>query len=478
MRNTCIKYAVLFALTGIFTGCSSPSYIDKADENAVARTSFSKVLYHIHDTYNSEPPKCLAVLPLNAPKDRVSTANNISLDQTETVRRALYAHLSPQGKYDVEIPRVDFVLKQMSDAGRNNLSLVGEKLNCDALIVGEVTEYGSSYFALYSRVAVGADLKMIRASDGELLWEGQHVAESHGGEFPLSPVGLAMGLIDAAKNVDEEQVFRMIDDLARRLVKTIPDNRVAVLEEQISPVQVAVRRLPEKAKTANNFLSVLADEPQNEQKVTLIEAIKEGLFDDDGTRKLYDALILLDPNDVESHSRYSRYLAEQGDYSGALGSIETALGLDGRDHAMHFLKANILIKSNDLDGADAAIVRAVALDDSKAVYFNGLGYVNSVRGNSERALAAYRMALKRDPANGFAYYNTGVTLFNLSDMEAAADAFYGAGLAYFKSGDYGQVEKIAADLKDLASRGLDLEVEIQTLEKALETLTKGEGKDV
>ena len=87
------------------------------------------------------------------------------------------------------------------------------------------------------------------------------------------------------------------------------------------------------------------------------------------------------------------------------------------------------------------------------------------------------MALKRDPVNGFAYYNTGVSLFNLGDMEEAADAFYGAGLAYLKTGGYGQAEKAVADLKDLASQGLDLKQEIEVLEEALKALTKGEGKD-
>ena len=466
------------ALAGLLAGCAIPSYVDKADEGAFSGNPFSKVVYHVHEAYNSEPPECVAVLPFKTPKDGTSTADDISLDQTETVRRALYAHLSPQGKHDVEIPRVDFVLKQMSEADRNDLSLVGEKLNCDALVIGEVTEYGSNYFALYSRVAVGADIKMIRASDGALLWEGQHVAESHGGEIPLSPVGLAMGLIDAAMNVNEEQVFRMIDDLARRLVKTIPDNRIAVLEEQLSPVKVAARKSPQEARTANDFLMALADEPRDKKKAALIKAIKTGRFDDAGTRELHEALIALAPKDAKSHSRYARYLAEHGDYDGALKSAEASLSLNGRDHAMHFLKANVLIKTDDLDGADAAIVQAVALDDSNAVYFNGLGYVNSVRGNTERALAAYRMALKRDPANGFAYYNTAVTLFNLGDMEGAADAFYGAGLAYLKTGGYGQAEKTVADLKGLASQGVDLSEEIQVLEEALKTLAKGEGEDV
>ena len=88
------------------------------------------------------------------------------------------------------------------------------------------------------------------------------------------------------------------------------------------------------------------------------------------------------------------------------------------------------------------------------------------------------MALDRDPTNGFAYYNMGVTLFNDGDTDEAANAFYGAGLAYLKTGKYGQAEKALADLKDLASQGMDVSEEIKTLEDALGALTKGEKKDV
>jgi tetratricopeptide (TPR) repeat protein len=139
---------------------------------------------------------------------------------------------------------------------------------------------------------------------------------------------------------------------------------------------------------------------------------------------------------------------------------------------MHFLKARTLIKLEDLKGADGAIVEAIALDNDNAQYFNALGYVNSLKGRHERALAAYRMTLDRDPANGFAYYNIGVTLLNQGDLKNAADAFYGAGLGYLKTSDYGQAEKAIVDLKSLAAEGVELAEEIQALEAAMKKLLK------
>ena len=167
----------------------------------------------------------------------------------------------------------------------------------------------------------------------------------------------------------------------------------------------------------------------------------------------------------------------KGDYSKALQQADKSLVLDDSAHATHFLKGRLLIKLDDLNGADKAIVKAAALDENNADYLNGLGYVNSLRGKDDRALAAYQIAIKRDPYNGFAYYNTGVTLHNKGDLEEAADAFYGAGLAYIKTKNYGPATKALTDLKGLADSGLDRSKEIKTLEDVLKSLTKGEDHD-
>ena len=457
-------------------GCTGPSFVDKANGDETATNTFSdRVLFHVHDAYKEKPPGCVAILPFETPNGSESNSKNISLDQTQTVRRALYAHLSPQGKRDVEIPRVDFVISQLSVADLDNYAVIGEQLGCDAVIAGNITEYGSNYFGIYSKVAVGADLKMFRAVNGTLLWEGEHVATSHGGEIPFSPFGLAAGIVKAATNLNEEQILRVVDDLTRRLVSTIPDNRIAILEEPLSPIQLAVRKKPADAKTAKEFLAALKDTPREGQEAAMSAAIDAGHFKDGGNRELYEALIALAPDNAEPHARYARYLVDQGDYQSALRRLDTSLDLNSRVPDTHFVKARTLIKLNDLKGADEAIIEAISLDSSNPKYFNALGYVNSLSGNTDRALAAYRMTLNRDPANGFAYYNIGVILLDQGDPENAADAFYGAGLAYLKTGYYGQANKVLLDLKDLASQGGDLNEEIQTLENALKRTTS-EGK--
>jgi len=464
------------SLAWLLAGCAGPSYIDKGKDGASSSgNDFNNVIFQVHDAYKQSPPDCVAVMPFETSSKDSNEA--ITVDQTETVRRAFYAHLAPQGKRDIELPRINFVLSKMSESEQTNLKDVGEKLNCEALVQGQVTEYGSNFYGVYSKVAVGADLKLIRATDGKILWEGSHVAQSHGGSVPLSPIGLAMGIFDASNNVREEQIYRIIDDLARRLVSTIPDDQVAVLDEPLTPVKVASSKAEPKAGSIEEFMASLDEKTPEEQKTTLLAAIKDERFGADQSAPLFKKLVTIAPDDPSGHSSFANYLVGQGDYSTALQQAEQSLALDDKGHATHFLKGRILIKLDDLDRADQAIVKAAALDDTNAGYLNGLGYVNSLRGNDERALAAYQLAIERDPSNGFAYYNTGVTLHNMGDMEQAADAFYGAGLAYIKTGNYGPATKALTDLKDLAASGSERSEEIKTLEDALKSLTKGEDRD-
>ena len=121
----------------------------------------------------------------------------------------------------------------MLDKVKGDRKALAEQIKCGTLIEGEINEYGTTFLAVYSRVAVGADLKMIRAADGALLWEGHHTAVSHGGSIPLDPVGIAMAVLDAASNIRDEQILRVTDDLTRRLVSTIPDEKVIALDDPV-----------------------------------------------------------------------------------------------------------------------------------------------------------------------------------------------------------------------------------------------------
>ncbi len=221
--------AIALAATVMLSGCLTPSYVDRNKEDPnLAANVLNSVVFEVHPAYGKRPPACIAVLPFTADTD--GDANEeVTAEQAEGVRRAMYAHLAPQGKRDIELSVIDSYLDGLPSDQQRDYRRIGADLDCDAIMLGSVMRYGSTFFGIYSRVAVGAEVRIIRAADGKVLWEGNHLAQSHGGTVPLTPIGAAIGIIEAATNVRSEQLDRVTDDLARRLVHTIPDNRVMMV---------------------------------------------------------------------------------------------------------------------------------------------------------------------------------------------------------------------------------------------------------
>lgn len=401
------RVAILAVLA--LAACGTPSYVDRGQGEEPSGFHPNEVVFTLHQRFRAAPPSCVAVLPLD-----IRVPENDAADQAPLVRRVLFGHLAPQGRRGVPLARVDHVLAGLSVAERADPHRLGEALGCDALLSGEVVRYGSEFLGVYSRVAVGARLRLVRAATGEVLWEGEHVAVSHGGSLPLSPVGLALGIVDAAANVSDEQRLRLTDDLARRLVSTIPDAPPSALDDPV------------------------AETPK------LVDAVPPG--------------------------ERAEALAAAGDYAGALAAADRLVAAEPGSAAGHFLRGRMLLKLDRGPEAEAAMIRAAALDGGNPRVLDGLGHVNALAGRSDRALAAYAMAIAADRADGFAWYNSGVLLQAEGRAAEAGDAFYGAGLAYLKRGDYGMAGKALAALRELHGSGLDLGREITTIESALGAL--------
>jgi Flp pilus assembly protein TadD len=384
----------------LLAGCSVPSFVNKG-EGESSLIGLNDVTFQVTDSFKQAPPDCVAVLPFTA-------LPTIAPEDVAKVRLSFFAHLSTQSKRTIRLERVDHELA-LSAGDRKAL---GERLKCGALIEGKVSQYGATFLGIYSRVAVGIDLKMTRASDGHLLWEADHVAVSHGGSVPLDPVGVAMGVVDAVTNIRDEQILRITDDATRRLVSTIPDNRVSALDDPDDQTVSPSRPAPQTTEMA------------------------EMLF-------------------------------ANGDTPAALSVINRILATNPDDAKAWFLKGRLLMLDQNFAQAEPAFIRAVSIDPGNAKFLNGLGAVNAAKGNLDRALAAYEMALAANPANGFAWYNSAVIYYNQGKLAEASDGFYAAGLAYAKNADYAKAERALSDLNDLAKAGVPLAQKISALQNAI-----------
>ncbi|HTX49393.1 MAG TPA: tetratricopeptide repeat protein [Caulobacteraceae bacterium] len=201
-------------------GCSSPSYVDASKDWASPNTLTNEVVFKVLPGFDAPKPDCVAVLPLTADK-------GISAKEAEAIRAAIYEHLAPRVR---EVPLADV----------DRLAADLPALHCAAVIEGKVTHYGSTFLGIVSHVDVGADLKMRRVADGRLIWEGSHIASSLDGGIPIDPISAATSLFSAFTNVRGEQSARLTDDLARRLVSTIPPMTLPSLADPGKPPTVKV----------------------------------------------------------------------------------------------------------------------------------------------------------------------------------------------------------------------------------------------
>jgi Flp pilus assembly protein TadD len=165
------------------------------------------------------PPTSVAVLPFTQEKGEELGA--------EVVRRSFFNHLSSKKFKDVELYRVDTLLRAQGittaeEAAKKTPQELARILQVDALVYGHVSDYGRMIAATVSQVVVGLSATMVDGRDGSVLWKITKTSRQVGGSIPLSPIGLAMGAINAALNIRAVELLRGADDVCRKIVATLP----------------------------------------------------------------------------------------------------------------------------------------------------------------------------------------------------------------------------------------------------------------
>ncbi len=268
MKNALYVLCLGVVIFGLSSCMSTPVFINEDDPEAnVEGVNVSPVHFRSSKEFKSSPPDCIAVLPLKSNLKPASVKMNdqsikpavLTADQLKEIRWILYSHLAPFPYKDVELARVDEILKD--SVFEEDFYKFGE---CDALLTGEITVYDTEFLGFYSQTSVGANLKLIKSKDNSILWKGRHIATSHAGGLPITPVDIALGIYNASTNIKDEQVVRVIDDLFRRLLSTWGNKNVVspktiLVKKKVSPYSVTSKKLvirsgPGKSYAAKSML--------------------------------------------------------------------------------------------------------------------------------------------------------------------------------------------------------------------------------
>jgi hypothetical protein len=165
------------------------------------------------------PPKSIAILPFGN-KTEVEGID-------EFVRTTVYSHLTPHPYKDIELHEVDRRLKRYHLMNYEKLCQVpakrlGRILRCDAVVIGEVTEFQRVYAGVYSQMAVGASITIWDTRSGKKLWSDHHVTRHHEGGVPLAITDLAMISIRSGLNLRDSEKVKTVDELSRHLISRVP----------------------------------------------------------------------------------------------------------------------------------------------------------------------------------------------------------------------------------------------------------------
>jgi hypothetical protein len=177
----------------------------------------------VQQVIEKNPPKSIAILPFGNHTD--------SEDIDEIVRTTFYSHLSAQPYKDIELYEVDRKLRRhdlpaYEKFGKVSAKKVGQILRCDAVVVGEVTEFQKVYAGIYSQIAVGASITVWDTRTGKKIWSDEHVTRNHEGGIPLAITDLAMIGIRSGMNLTDSEKIKTVDELSRHFTNRIPIPKV------------------------------------------------------------------------------------------------------------------------------------------------------------------------------------------------------------------------------------------------------------
>jgi hypothetical protein len=170
-------------------------------------------------------PTTIAVLPLGN-----QTTSDLAI---AAVRQTLSNHFSSRNYRVMHTADVD---RRLALAGIDiatepdlDFSKLRTILGVDGLITGNVTHYEKTFAGVGARISVGVSLTLLNDQD-EVVWEASNVQRSYAGGVSVSPVGIIVNALAAAKHLyGDVNLFRAADDLGRILAKDMPaPERLAV----------------------------------------------------------------------------------------------------------------------------------------------------------------------------------------------------------------------------------------------------------
>lgn len=173
----------------------------------------------LSEAYYLELPNCVTVLPASDPEgQRFASATVLEAALVRYARDRFPKVIGgPERQHLVDRMLVDLSVPE-------DRAYYARRTRCRYFLEFAPWRGEDFYAVVYSRKAVGIDARLIGLDGGDPLWRARHVTARSDGTLPLSPIGAIVGAFEAARMEGEADLPQsMADDVARRLIATLPD---------------------------------------------------------------------------------------------------------------------------------------------------------------------------------------------------------------------------------------------------------------
>ncbi len=219
-----IKLAALALLLGACAETRYDAYPEQDNpDGSVADLFQRKVEYEVTRAFYDDPPECIVVMPfLNEGEP---------LAESPIVEDSLERHLVTRvgkviGRFRREAMTRDLAVDIAHEKDRK---VFARSARCGFGLEAVPWRTGNTYAVFWSQERVGMDMRLVRLNDGAVVWRGRHVSARSEGGLPTSFFSAPVTLFSANRFASDDDVApSMIDDVARRVLATLPDTRYAM----------------------------------------------------------------------------------------------------------------------------------------------------------------------------------------------------------------------------------------------------------
>lgn len=220
-RSFIFKLCLLVLLSVKLMACMSTRHTGYSDQTKNSIPYERTVQYELSDQYYSHAPRCITILDMVDPKQKLHP-------QSEILEAAFARHL--HAKVDKVIGPLDrkaITRKMVVDLSHpQDRKLYARNMRCGYFLSLRALDDEGDYLFFWNREAVGAEAILTSTNDQEVLWKARHVADRQDGGVPLSPISAAISLFEASSlSTDGDVNHSLSDDLARRILETLPGLR-------------------------------------------------------------------------------------------------------------------------------------------------------------------------------------------------------------------------------------------------------------